>query len=339
MQRLKQLWQLRKYCKLPHGAVRMNCLAALIGLMAFGILVLSFHATPAGAGLDAASLAGPQLTTGPAPVIASTTGGGTGLSSLSMDEINQRIQGAIHGSKLAMQLHVALLEVGKQRLENFPDYTATFFKQEKVDGDDLQELQTLQLKLRHKPFSVYMKWLEGGDVGRQVLYVEGEYENRMLVKFGGAKARLLPILKLEPTGALAMKESRHPIVEMGLLQLSELIIKYRKRDLGLKDGVRWQMLADQKVMDRDCHCFIVEYDSKEIEPVYRKSITYIDKELSIPICVRSYGWPEADSLTADPQTLDAETLIEYYGYKDVEFESRLTASDFDKANAEYKFRR
>jgi hypothetical protein len=337
MKRIKQLWQLKRYCRIPSGAIRMNCLAALICLLALGVLILNFQATPAGAGLDAAALAGPQVLATAAPIM-NPSRDAAGLSSLSVEEINQRIHSAIHGSKLALQLHVALLEVGRNRIQNFPDYSATFFKQERIDGEELQELQTCQLKLRHKPFSVYMKWVEGGDVGRQVLFVEGLHDDKMLVKLGGRKA-LLPTLKLDPSGSMALKESRHPVVEMGLLQLSELILKYRKRDLALKEGVRWQMLADQRIMDRDCHCWVVEYDNKSIEPVYRKSITYIDKELSIPISVRNFAWPEADMPQDDPQALDEATLIEYYGYKDLQFETRLTDGDFDKGNADYKFRR
>lgn len=339
MRRIKQLWKLKRYCRFPSGTIRMNCLAGLIGVMAFGILVLNFQATPAGAGLDASALAGPQLAATPAPVPAAGDDEKGGASSLSLGELNKRIHNAIHGSKLALQLHVALLELGKHRIQNFPDYSATFIKQERVEGDEMQDLQTCQLKLRHKPFSVYMKWVEGGDAGQELLYVDGLYDNRMQVKLGGRKGDLLPRLKLDPHGSVAMSKSRHPVTEMGLLQLSELIIKFRKRDLALKEGVRWQLLADQKVMDQDCHCFVIEYDSKEVEPTYRKSITFIDKEHSLPICVKNFGWPGEDVAADDPQALDEATLIEFYGYKDLKFESRLVDADFDKTNAEYKFKR
>lgn len=344
MKRLYQLRRLtRKYCRLPAGAARMNCLAALICVMAAGILVLSFHATPAGAGLDAASITGVVPVSAPMPV-APTTTDADGLTSLSLEEINRRIQQAINGSRLALHLHVALLEVGKQRIERFPDYSAKFFKQERIDGEDLQEVQSCQLKLRHEPFSVYMKWEEGGDVGRQLLFVDGQHDGKMLVKLGGRKGALLPILKLDPDGSIALKEARHPVTEMGLLKLADLILKYRKRDLDLKEGVHWQMLPDQKFLDHDCYCFVVEYDSKEFEPVYRKSITYIDKKHSLPVGVKNFGWPveelaAADAPVRDPQALDEATLIESYGYKDMSFETRLADNAFDKGNAEYKFRR
>jgi hypothetical protein len=199
-------------------------------------------------------------------------------------------------------------------------------------------VQSIQLKLRHKPFSIYMKWLEGGDVGRELLFVEGQYEELMQVRLGGIKARL-PLLKLDPTGSMAMAESRHPVTEMGVAQLAEQILKYRKRDLTLKVGVRWEMLPEQKFMGRACDCWVVEYDSREVEPVYRKSITYVDKELSVPICVRNFGWTDEAPEGGDVAALDEATLIEYYGYTDIKIDGRMTEGDFDKGNSDYKFRR
>ena len=339
MQRLKQVWQFRRVVAIPPGAPRLNCLAALISAMALGILWLTFHAKPAGAGHELSAKTTPQLQiSAPAAESAGEAAGANGLSSLPPEEISRRTNTVIHSSKLALQLHVALLEVGKHRIERFPDYSATFIKQERVEGSDVQEVQSIQLKLRHKPFSVYMKWLEGGDVGRELLHVEGQYEDKMLVRLGGIKARL-PLLKLDPSGSMAMAESRHPVTEMGLALLAEQILKYRKRDMTLKSGLRWEMLPEQKFMDRACDCWVVEYDSREVEPVYRKSITYVDKELSLPICVRNFGWPEVDAEASDAAALDEATLIEYYGYTDIKFEGRLTDGDFDKGNTDYKFRR
>jgi hypothetical protein len=337
MKRLKQIWQIRKYLAIPPGAPRLNFLAALISAMALGILVLTFNATPAGAGLDNSALSAPQLQLS-SPASKPTAGQGA-PSALSSDELNRRIQSAIHTSRLALQLHIALLEAGKHRLSEYPDYTATFLKQERVNGDDLQELQTIELKMRHKPFSVYMKWLEGGDVGRQALFVEGQYDDKLQVKLGGKKGKLLPVVKLDPNGAMAMKESRYPVTEMGILQLIELVLKYRYRDLALKQGVRWEFVPDQKFLDRPCDCLVIEYASKEIDPVYRHATTYIDKQTSLPVCVRNFGWPDEGVDVADPKALDEATLIEYYGYTNIQLDHRLSDADFDKANADYKFRR
>lgn len=319
--------------------VHLNCLAGLISLISFLVLVLNFHATPVGAGVERTEEEMPPM---PASTQVAAKVGETstaaGSTAVSADELNRQVQSAVSGSRVALQLHLALLELGKARVEKFPDYTATFVKRERLDGEDLQELQTMQLKLRHKPFSLYLKWQEGGDVGREILYVDGQHEQRMLVHPGGLKGKLLPALKLEPNGSMAMAEARHPVTELGLSCLADQLISYRKRDLGLARGVRWEMMDDQKIGDRDCHCFVIEYASKEVEPVYRKSITYIDKELLLPICVRNFGWP-ADGIEVTPTTIDGLTMIEYYAYSEIKFDTRLGDLDFDKGNKDYTFRR
>jgi hypothetical protein len=309
----------------------MNCLALLVCLFAFMVLVLGFRTAPAGAGLSMRGSGAPLI---PALPVATTT---PRQSALSADEQNRQVQAAVQSSRLAMEFHIALLEIAKQRLAAIPDYTCTFIRQERIDGEELGEIQTCDLKLRHQPFSVYMKWLEGGDVGRELLFVDGLNDNRMIVKLGGGK-KMLPALKLDPKGSLALRESRHPINELGMLELCELILAYRKRDVDVKE-CRWQMLNDQRVLDRDCYGFIVEYTDPSFEPVYRKSVTYIDKQLSLPICVRNYSWPAEGVTYDDPQTLDEATLIEYYAYRDIKFDSRLTDVDFDRANTSYRFKR
>ena len=325
MKLLKTIWHLRRVFVIPPGAPRLNALAALISLMALGILFLTFRATPAGAGLDPSAAPRLQLAQTPAPA---AFAGKKATAGLSRDDLNRQIHHAVHGSLLALKLHVALLDLGRHRIEDIPDYTATFLKQERVDGA-LQDLQTIQLKLRHKPFSVYMKWLEGGDEGRQVLFVQGQNDDHLQVRLGGIKSRL-PVVSLEPTSSMAMQESRHPITEMGLSELARQVHEYRNRDCSLKRGVRWEMLPDQKHLDRDCDCWIIQYDSPEVEPTYRKTITYIDKQLALPISVRNYGWPDEGVDTSDPAALDEATLIEYYGYTDIQFETRLSDADFGK---------
>jgi hypothetical protein len=68
--------------------------------------------------------------------------------------------------------------------------------------------------------------------------------------------------------------------------------------------------------------------------VYRKSIVFIDKELSMPVCVKNYTWAK----DADPESIDEETLVEFYAYTDMRMEQQLGAADFDQHNKDYKLR-
>lgn len=318
----------------PHGP---NCLALLITGLAVGVLYFNFDPTPVGAeskterrGIEAftnaMSVAPPPL---PTAVDESKTGEGDAAPQATSNP-------NVLTGRMALLLNLTMVENGCLRLEKVTDYTATFFKQERI-GAELTDGQVMSLKIRHAPFSVYMKWLVG-DKGRELLYVTGQNDGEMIVHPGGWKARLLPAIKLDPLGSLAMKESRHPVTQVGLLELSRLIAEFRKRDLSQESGVSCRVTANQKFQDRDCYCFEVEYASPKIRPEYRKSIMYLDAELSIPIVVKNFGWPQ-DVPGADPENLDESTLVEHYAYSDITLEQRLADRDFDTANADYKFRR
>ena len=69
---------------------------------------------------------------------------------------------------------------------------------------------------------------------------------------------------------------------------------------------------------------------------YRKSVIYIDRELSTVTRVDNYGWP-SENLPAD--RLDEETLLESYSYTDINLGTQLATADFSAANAEYGLRR
>lgn len=233
----------------------------------------------------------------------------------------------------AMLFSVALLQRGCEKFEHVSDYTATLYKQERINGELLAG-QSLSMKLRHRPFSVYMKWLDG-DKGRQLIYVEGRNDGNMLVQLGGVKGRLLGTLSINPQGPQAMAESRYPITGAGLLHLARKVLEYRQRDLERGTGVQCEMHDNQTLNGRPCYVFVTTYEAPEFCATYRKAILYIDKELSMPVCVRNYTW----AVDADPATIDERTLIEYYCYSDIHIEQQLADADFDRANEAYRMRR
>lgn len=233
----------------------------------------------------------------------------------------------------AMLFSVTLLEHGCEKFQHVTDYTATLYKQERIDGE-LREGNTMALKLRHEPFSVYMKWLDG-DKGRQIIYVDGENEGNMLVQLGGVKGRLLGTLTIDPNGSQAMAESRYPITGAGLLHLARKVLEFRKQDLQRGTGVHCEMHDNQELNGRPCYLFVTTYASPEYCATYRKATLYIDKELSMPVCVRNYTWAK----DANPETIDDETLIEFYSYTDIQIEQQLADVDFDRANEAYRMRR
>lgn len=238
--------------------------------------------------------------------------------------------------RLLILSNIVILQRGLSRVEAMPGYSVNFYKQERVDGS-LLDGQMVRMKIRHEPFSVYMKWITG-DKGRELLYVDGQNEGKMLVHAGGWKARLVPALKLDPCGSIAMRESRHPCKMAGIKAMLQKMLEDRLKDLVHADHCDYRMVDDQLFDERPCTAFQVEHFVREYSPTYRKSVYFFDKASDIPVFVKNHGWaPEGSEV--DPATLDEETLIEHYTFTELDTETQLASADFDRENRKYKFRR
>jgi hypothetical protein len=229
-----------------------------------------------------------------------------------------------------------LLKSGHEKFGQIPAYSAIFSKRERL-GSEVTDLATFQLKVRHQPLAVYLKWLDGPGVGKEVLYIDGENEGSLLVRLGGLRGRLIPSFKIDPTGALAMNESRYPITKGGILGLSDSLIAHREHELQNHVYARAQQEPDADCDGRRCTVYLFEFDDREHSPDYRKSIQYIDRQWNVPLHVENYGWPEPGQ-HLEGAALDEATLIEYYKYTNI-VTNGFTDDDFSPSNPEYRFRR
>ncbi len=233
----------------------------------------------------------------------------------------------------ALKMTETLLRKGTKSFETIPDYTASFYKQERLNGV-LSEGSIIEFKMKHEPFSVYMKWLSGSDKGQQAIFVKDQNDGKLLVQPGGIKGRLTGVLPLDPNGSLAMAKSLHPVTQVGILELARTILKYQEKDLARGTGLQCQLVDGQSFDDRPCYVFTCVYESPEINSDYRKSIFYIDKELSMPTCVKNFCWAK----DANPETIDEETLLEFFAYSDLKLLKKLDVAEFDAKNRAYRMR-
>jgi hypothetical protein len=303
-----------------HPEHQANGMAVAIAILTIGFLNLECQPRPAGADtIRLVAKPAPVIITEQKPVAPPTD------ENLTPEQLSER----------TLIKKVELLEKGIAFLTTTPDYTAQFTKRELVNGVMLDE-QTMSIKVRHQPFSIYMKWNDY-DVGREVLYVDGVNDGKMLVHAGGWKARL-PALLMAPDSSLAMQEARYPVTRAGLLGLANTIVGFNRDDLKAKNYSLCQQLEDQAVGERMCHTFLLVYRDQKGSPEYRKSITLIDKEWGVPLFIKNFGWPN-ENVTVAPEELDEATLIEHYVYGEVKFRSSLAALDFEDTNADYRFKR
>ena len=222
----------------------------------------------------------------------------------------------------ALQMHLALLEAARERLGGHKDYSAVFARQERVGGR-LRDPETIDLLIRHEPFSTRMQWRESR---REVIYIEGRNDAKMLVRLGGL-GRVFGRIRMELDDPRVRAESRYPVTEVGLLKLVERIIGYRERDLTLAEGVECRVEHSPSPDGRDSYRFTFEYAGPDVEPLYRKSVIWIDRETRLPLVVRNFTWPDDDTArTADE--LDEATLLEFYAFRELQFDLGLTDEDF-----------
>lgn len=229
------------------------------------------------------------------------------------------------------------LAIARETLEfienHVDDYTCILVKRERINGK-LLDHEFMNCKVRHarndgKPFSVYLNFRKPEFVaGREVIYVEGHNNGKLIAHEGGFKGRFIPTVYLTPTSTLAMRNCKYPITEIGIKKLTAMLIEKGVRDR--KAGpCKVRILRGAKVKSRVCTCIEVRHDERR--PVYdfHMARIFLDNELKVPIRYEAYGWPESEG--ADPP------LLEEYTYMKMRLNVGLTDKDFSEKNPKYNY--
>lgn len=334
---------MRKFSK-RHSSGRRNFGAMCIALVSGAVLHGSFDSLPAGEDVSGSSSGMPQSVAMELPVPLPPESTDTASDALADNSASSSDTGseaalpaAISGGTLdsmdTLKFCTLMLQDGARFMEDMENYTVVFHKQERINGD-LQEQQSIDMKVQHQPhFAVYMKW-KNFERGRQVLYSDQYEDGCMVVKFGGFK-RILPALKLEPNSSNARAESRYPVTQAGILGMIRQILVHRQEDLKRGHGVNCVRLPDQEFDQRRCYVFLLTYEDPKFCETYRKSIVHIDARHHIPLMIRNYTWA-TDSDGKTEAELDESTLIEHYSFTGLDFERQLVAKDFSRENPRYR---
>ncbi|MBM4000511.1 MAG: DUF1571 domain-containing protein [Planctomycetes bacterium] len=246
------------------------------------------------------------------------------------------------------------------------DYTCTVVKRERVGGR-LGTYEFLSAKVRHArgsaPFSVYLKFHAPEDLhGREVLYVDGQNEGRLIARNGGLRFAYITT-EVEPTSDVAMEGNRYPITEFGIENLLKRFVEHL--DNAVLDGCTIETLEGSKVDGRACTCFqITNHErfprevgshpptsdrvasfrlsereqaagppptSRSSRPRFRVARVFIDPRIGFPVHYEAFDWPKAAG--------DPPRLLEQYTYRDIRWNVGLTDRDFDRTNPSYGFRK
>jgi hypothetical protein len=235
---------------------------------------------------------------------------------------------------------LAMARDGYDRIRHeIQDYSCLLVKRERVQGR-LGDYQYMYVKVRHArhnaggdpevPFGVYLKFLGPPELkGREVLYVEGENEGRLVARRGGLRFAYITT-ELDPHSELAMRDNRYPIMEIGIENLVRRFVEVAEEGV-LLQGCSIQLYQGAKVDDRRCSCIeVTQPDRGESRAEFFRARVYIDEELQIPIHYEAFDWPE--TATGEPR------LLEQYTYRNLQLNIGLQDEDFSRHNPAYGFR-
>jgi len=214
-----------------------------------------------------------------------------------------------------------VLQISHQNYEdNLKDYKCIFLKRERFMGR-LGDLEVMRMKLRTRPHSIYMKWLSGPNKRREVIYVEGKCEGKLLVHPGGLLGPLSRTLKLDPHSPLARMSSLEPITNAGMGKTLERML------LHIHEALEPISLTMDEAKDETSgKTYYLKKErlvkSKTFRP-YKTVILHIDKELLLPFRILTYDWQDK--------------LLGEYIYKNVKINVGLSDEDFDPKNKAYNF--
>ncbi len=226
---------------------------------------------------------------------------------------------------------------GRERIQReIQDYTCILIKRERVDGR-LGDRQYMFAKIRHArrhsgrdiPFGVYLKFYSPESVvGREVLYVHGENDGKIIARNGGQRFAFITTT-LKPDSPLAMRDNRYPITQIGFDNLIAQLVDVAEDEI-VSDGSEVKYFKGAKVDGRECIGMEVKTREDSEDSRFYIARVYIDQELRIPIHYEAFDWPEEEG--GEP------VLLEQYTYRDIRINVGLSENDFRRDNPKYGFR-
>ena len=217
--------------------------------------------------------------------------------------------------------------VSRDAIRKMPGYTCTFSKQEQLKKGTATR-QTMSLKFRRQPFSVYLKYVDP-NAGREVIYVEGRNNGKLQVHEASGLASLIGTITLSPTGNEAMKENKYPLTMIGMERMLEgFLVDWEESQKHADTKVQFYPLA--KLGEVECTMHEVAHPQQREPFKFHKTRVYFDKKTLLPIRAEQYAFPAKSG--EEPQ------LVEEYTYTDVKADALPSETDFDVKNEKYGFK-
>ncbi|MFP6766482.1 MAG: DUF1571 domain-containing protein [Planctomycetaceae bacterium] len=209
-------------------------------------------------------------------------------------------------------------------LETITDYTGTFHKDVIVSKQRVRH--QLEIKVREKPFSVYLKFVKP-DAGREVIYVDGKNNGQLLTHGVGLEA-IVGTLELDPTGSIAMQGSRYPVTVFGMRKMLRKVITQWQAELTTTDAVV-KFYPNAKIGSLECRVVQSSHARRQSNVKFHMTRMYVAKQTGLPVRVEQFAFPV--------RTGAKPVMLEQYSYLNIRKSVGLKAIDFDTRNPAYDY--
>lgn len=218
-----------------------------------------------------------------------------------------------------------LAYAGLEAVKEVKDYQAVLTKREYL-GKRLVT-QQVEIKIRHQPFSVYLKFREPF-AGREVLFVEGKNNNSLLAHEGSGLSSLIGTVTLPVNSRDAMKGNKYPITMIGIENMVETLIKQWESETQYGE-CEVKYYPNAKLGNVTCRVVETSHPTPRKQFRFKRTRLYLEKETNLPIRCECYGFPARPG--------GQSPLLEEYTYTNLRTNTGLTDYDFDRRNPNYHF--
>jgi hypothetical protein len=220
---------------------------------------------------------------------------------------------------------LALARQSLAELQKVQDYEATFTKREWVGQQFV--VQSMYMKLREQPFSVYLKFNEP-NAGREILYVKGQNQNMLLAHEGRGIASLLGTVSLPLNDEKIRAENRYPITDIGMRRILELLIERWEKE-AMYGEIEVKYFPNAKLGNIACEVVEASHPTPRNQFPFHITRMYLDQQTRYLVRVENFAFPRKPG--------EAPAVVEEYTFTNVRVNRGFTDADFDRRNKAYSF--
>lgn len=223
-----------------------------------------------------------------------------------------------------------LLNLTQQRLVSFERTVQTYQcivqRQERVHGT-LQPRTTTFLRVRQKPFAVYLKMLDPPDLaGREALYNPDKYGENVIVRNGGKRFAFITLIVASDSDVIS-KETNYKVADWGVAQTLRTVIEILEQEREQPD-LDVTYYDSVKVDGQFAFGARIKHKEKRPGVLFYEALVLIDSRLRLPVYYKALDWPDEDGKTP---------VLEEFSFSKWEFNAPLTEQHFSHKHPDYGF--